>query len=599
MKSKNAKRLWAPAGEIFAAYVPIVRGYLLGAAGYYVFISLSHPFYETGWNLALLESMAVASAATGFFCWWGLKRTRPDTIKLEAAAAGMNVLLMANTIAYQTLHFEPPKLVYFVLMALAFATSAPTRRLALVSVPVAIAGLLWMARQTPGDLMAHYGFLGLASAVTAIGMSTLMRGAVMRELRARLASEALNRNLADQLAKNRRLRVQAQDLAVAAQGASRAKTAFLDTISHEIRTPLNGVLGMAQVMEAAPLDEDQRSRLRVLKASGQSLLQIINAVLDVSKIESGKMEIARADFKFDALADGLRQLYAGLAQDKGLAFRLEMDPAVAGWRNGDEARLRQVLGNLISNAIKFTDQGTVVVRVAGDAAAMVFSVHDTGVGIPADQHAQIFETFVQIDGSRTRRSGGAGLGLAICRELVKLMGGTIALESAVGAGSCFTVTLPLPAVDAPAVAAAAAQPIDETLRILIVDDNEVNRTVLTSLLGPFGMECGIACDGREAVAAWEAGRWDVILMDIHMPRMDGLDACRAIREAERASGRPRTSIIAVTASVQAHETDQYVSAGMDGLAPKPVELRRLMETIAACLSAQPGQAAAGPAAISA
>ncbi|CAN5481878.1 ATP-binding protein [soil metagenome] len=584
------KREPIPASEIAGSYVPILRGYVMAAATYYTLISISHPFYEKGLGLVLLDGLSVAAAATGFWLWRRLKSHPPRMLGLEAAALAMNALLMANVVAYQALHFEPPKLVYFILMALVFATSAPTRRVALVSVAAAIAGLLLMARNAPGDLVSQYGFMGTAGAFAALGMSTLMRGAVMRELQARLASDALNRELEAELEENRRLRTEAQELALAAQAASRVKTEFLETMSHEIRTPLNGVLGMAQAMERDVLSTRQRDRLAVIHDSGATLLDVINAVLDISRIEAGKMEIVRAPFDLDQLADTLRQLYGGLAHDKGLDFTLEVAPGAGGWRDGDASRLRQVLSNLISNAIKFTDAGGVTARIAGDAQGLVCAVSDTGVGVPESRRAQIFEKFVQVDSSSTRRTGGSGLGLAICRELVTLMDGRIDFESPVEGGACFTFQIPCPALAAAPtgpVAAPGTVAIGQAcgeLKILVVDDNATNRTVLQAMLGHLGVVCGLAHDGHEAVALWETSPWDAILMDIHMPGMDGLEAGRIIRAREAAQGRSRTPILAVTASVLTHETDRYLAAGMDGFVAKPIAAQRLVEVLDAALS---------------
>ncbi len=587
-----------PASEIVGSYVPILRGYLVAAATYYSLISLSHPFYEKGLGLVLLDGLAVVAAVTGFWLWRRLKSHPPQMLGLEAAALGMNALFMANVVAYQILHFEPAKLVYFILMALVFATSAPTRRVALVSVAAAIAGLLLMAREAPGDLVGQYGFMGTAAAFAAFGMSTLMRGAVMRELRARLASDALNRKLEAELEENRRLRTEAQDLAVVAQTANRVKTEFLETMSHEIRTPLNGVLGMAQAMERDVLSARQRDRLAVIHDSGATLLDVINAVLDISRIEAGKMEIVRAPFDLDTLADTLRQLYGGLAHDKGLDFTLDVAPG-GGWRDGDAARLRQVLSNLISNAIKFTDTGGVTVRLAGDAQGLSCAVSDTGVGVPESRRAQIFEKFVQVDGSSTRRTGGSGLGLAICRELVTLMDGRIDFESPAVGGACFTFQIRCPAlaVQTPSMPLGAPEvaTISQAggeLKILVVDDNATNRTVLQAMLGHLGVVCGLARDGHEAVALWEASPWDAILMDIHMPGMDGLEAGRIIRAREAAQGRTRTPILAVTASVLTHETDRYLAAGMDGFVAKPIAARRLVEALDAALAGSAGDAPA-------
>jgi len=567
----------------------VVRVYLIAATAYNFLICLSHPFYEKGAALFILEGLAITAVVTGAGFWWRLGQ-RPASLRLlEIAALAMNAIFLANVFAYQTLHFEPLKLVYFVLLSLAFAIAAPTRRVAVVSVTAALAAMIAVAAGASGELIHAHAYIGLAGAFTALGMSALMRGAVLRELRARLASEALNRSLERELDANRRLRARAETLTLEAEAANRAKSEFLATMSHEIRTPLNGVLGTAQAMERGELADDQRRRLDIIQSSGQSLLQVINAILDISQIEAGRMEIVRAPFSLDELADGLRPLYAGLAEEKGLGFSLTVDPVARGWREGDASRLRQVLSNLISNAIKFSDEGQVSVRLSGDAETLIGSVSDTGVGIPADRLGSVFEKFVQIDGSTTRQTGGSGLGLAICRELLTLMGGSIRVDSLQAGGTCFSFELPCPIVAAAEITASAA-PEDAQeepaldCRVLVVDDNATNRVVLETMLEHLGIASASARDGHEAIALWEGGGWDAILMDIHMPRMDGIEACREIRAREAAGDKGRTPIIAVTASVLAHETKRYYVAGLDGVVAKPIEIGRLVAALETALN---------------
>jgi signal transduction histidine kinase/ActR/RegA family two-component response regulator len=572
------------------AYGPIAAGYLIAAAAYNFLIAVAHPFYETGLALVVLEGLTAATALHAFCAWLVVRRGRTFGVALELLVLGMNALFLSHVTAYHLFHLEPQKLVYFVLLALVFATSAPSRRVANISVAGALASLAVMASRAPGDTVNQYLFMGLAGAFTAIGMSSLMRGAVGREVRARLGSQALNDELERELSENRRLRTEAQSLAVAAETANRAKTEFLATMSHEIRTPLNGVLGMAQIMGSGPLAPDQRQRLETISASGRSLLGLINTILDVSRIEDGKMEILAAPFDLSAQMDTLRQLYGGLAREKGLDFALEVTPAATCWRLGDVERLRQVLSNLISNAIKFTDTGAVRVTVDGDDDHVFARVVDTGVGIPEALRDRLFLKFAQLDSSSTRRVGGSGLGLAISKSLAELMGGEIAFSAPAEGGACFSLTAPMPRVAAPTAAPAALAPpaiqtpSDLAPRILVADDNQTNRLVLLTLLSHLGVQAQFAVDGREAVAMWQNDRWDAILMDIHMPEMDGLEACQIIRIHERTQGRSRTPIIAVTASVLTHERSRYAQAGMDDVVPKPVEVQTLIEALSQALS---------------
>jgi CheY-like chemotaxis protein len=345
---------------------------------------------------------------------------------------------------------------------------------------------------------------------------------------------------------------------------------------------------MAQIMAAGELNPEQQRRLETISKSGQSLLGVINAILDISRVEAGKLEIIPAPFHLDAFVDALRQLYGGLARQKDLTFTLTLEAAASGWRLGDAERLRQVMSNLISNAIKFTETGGVSVTIDGDTETLLFHVDDTGVGIAESQRDMVFEKFAQLDGSSTRRAGGAGLGLAICKHLVELMDGRIDFAALPGGGTRFEFTTAMPHVEpvvetTPVLAIATTEDVS-TARILVVDDNETNRTVLLTLLSHLGASGHFAVDGRDAVAMWEAERWDAILMDIHMPRMDGLEASRAIREREQQTGRARTPIIAVTASVLTHEQTLYSDAGMDGLVAKPIEVTQLIETMSQIFS---------------
>jgi signal transduction histidine kinase len=370
-----------------------------------------------------------------------------------------------------------------------------------------------------------------------------------------------------------------------AEAANQAKSVFLATMSHEIRTPMNGVLGMAQAMARDPLPEPQRERLDVIRQSGEVLLSLLNDILDLARIETGRLELEDAVVDLAALARSAQATYTPQAAEKGVGLRLEIAPEAEGCWRGDPIRLRQILFNLVSNAVKFTAQGSVTIGLAraGDALAAV--VADTGPGIPPERLATLFDRFVQVDASTTRRFGGSGLGLAICRELAELMGGRIAVQSTPGEGSTFTLTLPLQraaAAAAPAQAGAVAIAAGE-LRVLAAEDNLMNQLVLKTLLDQVGVQVTFASDGAETLEAWAGGVFDLILMDVQMPVMDGPAAARAIRDAERAQGRPRTPIVALTANAMAHQHAEYMAAGMDQVVAKPLQLADLLGAMSKAL----------------
>ena len=373
-----------------------------------------------------------------------------------------------------------------------------------------------------------------------------------------------------------------------AEAANRAKSTFLATMSHEIRTPLNGVLGMAQAMAADGLTDAQRERLDVIRQSGETLLAILNDVLDLSKIEAGKLELDEAgEFDVDELARGAHGAFSAVAEAKGLVFSLSVETEARGTYRGDSTRVRQILYNLVSNGLKFTEAGQVAVTVSRQGGALKLSVSDTGIGIPSERLASLFQKFEQADASTTRRYGGTGLGLAICRELAQLMGGAIAVESAPGQGTTFVVTLPLARIggqaERPRVDEATGAPEtaaeDLGLRVLAAEDNHVNQLVLKALLNQAGIDPVVVATGREAVEAWGRGAWDVILMDVQMPDMDGPTACAEIRARETAEGRARTPIIALTANAMAHQVAEYRACGMDGFVAKPIEVSRLFAAL--------------------
>jgi len=411
--------------------------------------------------------------------------------------------------------------------------------------------------------------------------------AVIRDITERKRTEAA---LAEMNAQLEHALLQAQELTVAAEAASHAKSEFLASMSHEIRTPMNGVIGMTELLLGTPLSEEQRDYLKTLRSSADLLLSILSDILDIAKIEAGKMVLESAPTDLREVVEDTVKLFLPRARQKELALRAEVDEDLSPAVLADPMRLRQVLANLVNNAIKFTEQGGVVVRAEllqqeAERAWVRLSVQDTGIGIPQERLHAIFEAFTQADSSTTRRYGGTGLGLTICKRLTELMGGQIQVQSESGKGSTFWVDLPLPLTHAAAkpsraeTASAEPQPLPTGLRILLVEDNEVNRKVAVRMLQKLGCEVDIAENGQQAIEKTSRQHYDIVFMDVYMPAMDGYEATRRIRQREEATDSHQV-IIAMTANAMEGDRDRCLQAGMDDYLAKPFREADLRQTIA-------------------
>ncbi len=375
--------------------------------------------------------------------------------------------------------------------------------------------------------------------------------------------------------------------------AAASKTAFLANMSHEIRTPMNAILGFTELLLDTTLSDAQRKHLNTVRGSARSLLGLLNDILDTAKLDKGAVELERQDFSLRAVcAQTLASLGLG-AQRKGLNLQLDYPPDEAQFFQGDALRVQQVLVNLVGNAIKFTERGTVTLRMRVEEEKVHMQVIDTGIGIPPDRLERIFDAFAQADASTTRRFGGTGLGTTISRQLVEQMGGKITVESVMGQGSCFHIWLPLPlgspvADDAEVADAAPGLP---PLRLLVADDVAQNGELMQLMLGRDGHTVHLVTDGLQALQAITERDFDAVLMDVHMPELDGLGATRRIRRFELANHKQRTPVIALTASVLEEDRQAALAAGMDGFATKPVEPARLRAELARVLGYTPARAA--------
>jgi signal transduction histidine kinase/ActR/RegA family two-component response regulator len=421
------------------------------------------------------------------------------------------------------------------------------------------------------------GFHGMGVTLVVITLATLvahLTQSVLIQLKESAALDALQRE---------------------AVAASHAKSAFLAMMSHEIRTPMNGVLGMAQALAHTSLDDAQRRQVGMLMASGEGLMTILNDILDLSKIEAGRMTLETTVFDLHDLVEGVAALWLGAAREKGLGLDLRIAPDAPRWVRGDPTRVRQILANHLSNAVKFTAAGSVCLELSPLGEGRVrFVVRDTGIGLTAEQQAGLFQPFAQADVSITRRFGGTGLGLSISRQLVAMMGGEIELDSIAGQGSAFTITLALPAAAAPLAAAEA--PAGEVelgqLRVLVAEDNAINQAVVQSVLGAVDALVDVAGDGAEALQRLAEAPYDVVLMDIHMPNVDGVEALRRLRAGEAGAAAAALPVIALTADAMTTEVERFIALGFDAVEPKPIQAAKLIQAIASVLSQAPEPAVA-------
>jgi two-component system, sensor histidine kinase len=459
-----------------------------------------------------------------------------------------------------------------------------------------IATLLTLAQSNSYKSILGAMALGVAPVVTLLLLPTLFGGfsgralftiifGVLLMLVYFLHDTRLNRANAAMLRRAQQDLIAQREAAVA---ANQAKTSFLAMMSHELRTPMNGVLGMARALKQTDLEARQRSYVDMLLRSGDGLMTILNDILDISKIEAGKLELETTSFALQPVGQGVHDLWSEVASAKGVKLTYQFDRSAPEWVVGDPTRIRQIMLNLVSNALKFTKDGEVRLSVSAVAGQVEIAVSDTGIGIPEEKQAKLFQSFVQADSSTTRQFGGTGLGLAICKQLAELMSGDISLESRPGHGSVFRVTVPL----------VVAEPVADDggdddvlslagLRVLVADDNAINQAVAKATLEAAEAVITSAVDGTEVLDRLRAGSFDVILMDVHMPVMDGIEALECIRAGRAGTANIHIPIIALTADAMAGAKERLFEAGFDDVQPKPLQPAELFAAIAqACAGAQ-------------
>lgn len=432
----------------------------------------------------------------------------------------------------------------------------------------------------------------LALAITSLGLTLYAIGrwkefrcqvTLTETANAKLISEIKVRTEAESNLKHAKTRAEA--LAVDAQRANFAKSEFLATMSHEIRTPLGGVIGMAELLLESDLSDEQRNYAGNVLHSANGLLTIINDILNLSKLEAGKLQLELTSFRMSQLTDQVVSLLSPIVATKDVTINVNMDQCLPDWLQGDSVRLRQILFNLIGNAVKFTEQGSITISVShqkrsGGDLELRCEVKDTGIGIPADAASELFSRFTQVDNSTSRKFGGTGLGLAICKQLAELIGGSIGMESVLGEGSTFWLTIPCTEGEAPSHTECLPAEIGNTgpLHILVAEDNPVNQQLVTAFLKKMSHSYEVAGNGVEALEAIRSRSFDLVLMDIQMPVMDGVEATRAIRLLP---GTERNiPIVALTANAMVGSREEYLAAGMDDYVPKPVNFDELQNAIA-------------------
>jgi signal transduction histidine kinase/ActR/RegA family two-component response regulator len=415
-------------------------------------------------------------------------------------------------------------------------------------------------------------------AVACVGHVMLWRYNELAQCRAEEATAAALKAVSETEAVALQL-AEARDQAL---DASRMKSEFLANMSHEIRTPMNGVIGVSELLALTPLTDEQENYVQTIRTSGEALLSVLNDVLDFSKIEAGKLDIAEDDVDVRDVINNVVALFAPSAHGKSLDLHVSIDAAVPSSLRGDGPRLRQIVMNVVGNAVKFTDRGEVVVDCGYDDDTLTIDVRDTGPGIAKNMQTSVFESFSQADTSSTRRHGGVGLGLAISKRLVDLMGGTISVDSEFGKGAVFHVAIPMKTVtrmsSAPAAAAIMPLPADGR-RVLLAEDNPVNQEVARLMLESLGYSVDVVEDGRGALQAIAEHNYVAALMDCQMPELDGYEATRELRRREQ-SDNTHLPVIAITAHAMVGDAEKCFAAGMDDYLSKPVRLndiRRVMQ----------------------
>jgi signal transduction histidine kinase/DNA-binding NarL/FixJ family response regulator len=572
--------------ELVAIYAPMARAYALILGVYYVLLTAGHLLILKG-NLAIVMAcMAATSGVLILTLRFTLLRTVKDLSNIGLSVFLVNLFAITNVVTHASYAGDEIQFVYLLMLAFASAILGPTLWVVGASLVFVALGVAFLTLAGSEAFIVNKVFTGVTALVGSLAASIFLHRMVRSQVDFRVQSQ-------DLLEIVERERIRAQTMADEADFANRAKTDFLANMSHELRTPLNGVVGIANTLATTQLDTHQKEMVNLIDASGRTLARLLSDILDFSKIEAGKVEIERAPFDLRAELDASALLLQTYAADKKLQFDVTYGEHARGWFYGDATRIKQIVANLVSNAVKFTDHGEVHVFINWSEASEILEIKvvDTGIGFDKETGRRLFQRFIQADTSITRRFGGTGLGLAICRGLIEAMGGGMNWESEPGEGSTFIVRIPLEHEEAPSLTAPAETVLDPAapdqdapLRILAAEDHPTNQKVLSLILEPLGIDLTMCDDGLAALKAYQANHFDVILMDMQMPVMDGLTATKAIRDYELAQNRAPTPIVMVTANAMRQHRDQAIEAGANSHLAKPFTPATLMSAIEAALA---------------
>ncbi|OYU75355.1 MAG: hypothetical protein CFE32_14610 [Alphaproteobacteria bacterium PA3] len=572
--------------ELVAIYAPMARAYALILGIYYVLLTAGHLLILKG-NLAIVMAcMAATSGVLILTLRFTLLRTVKDLSNIGLSVFLVNLFAITNVVTHASYAGDEIQFVYLLMLAFASTILGPTLWIVGASLVFVALGVAFLTFTGSEAFIVNKVFTGVTALVGSFAASIFLHRMVRSQVDFRVQSQ-------DLLEIVERERIRAQTMADEADFANRAKTDFLANMSHELRTPLNGVVGIANTLATTQLDTHQKEMVNLIDASGRTLARLLSDILDFSKIEAGKVEIERAPFDLRAELDASALLLQTYAADKKLQFDVTYGEHARGWFYGDATRIKQIVANLVSNAVKFTDHGEVHVFINWSEASEILEIKvvDTGIGFDKETGRRLFQRFIQADTSITRRFGGTGLGLAICRGLIEAMGGGMNWESEPGEGSTFIVRIPLEHEEAPSLTAPAETVLDPAapdqdapLRILAAEDHPTNQKVLSLILEPLGIDLTMCDDGLAALKAYQANHFDVILMDMQMPVMDGLSATKAIRDYELAQNRAPTPIVMVTANAMRQHRDQAIEAGANSHLAKPFTPATLMSAIEAALA---------------